>query len=146
MAKLVQISDFFPLHGGVCLASPGGASFDLEAVTAVVAQHGTNGHGYLDIYVMGGKEPIHCTFHRNSNDGPVPIYQIKGNIDEARNTDVEKSTPIYNPIDHRNLKPGGPLYNAALKRPANYINLSQQRQWEIDKSLGILDWDGDPNK
>lgn len=30
----------------------------------------------------------------------------------------------------------------ARKRPANYHKLSAREQWAIDKSLGILDWDG----
>lgn len=29
----------------------------------------------------------------------------------------------------------------ALKRPENYLNLSSSKQWEIDKNLGILDWE-----
>jgi len=29
----------------------------------------------------------------------------------------------------------------ALKRPKNYHTLSPSEQWEIDKSLGILDWE-----
>jgi hypothetical protein len=29
----------------------------------------------------------------------------------------------------------------ALKRPSNYQKLSERQQWEIDKNLGILDWD-----
>ena len=29
----------------------------------------------------------------------------------------------------------------ALKRPVDYSQLSPRRQWEIDKELGILDWD-----
>lgn len=33
---------------------------------------------------------------------------------------------------------------AALKRPANYADLPPQEQWDIDKQLGILDWDGKP--
>ncbi len=28
----------------------------------------------------------------------------------------------------------------ALKRPKNYRKLSAREQWEIDKRLGILDW------
>ena len=28
----------------------------------------------------------------------------------------------------------------ALKRPKNYVKLSAREQWEIDKRLGILDW------
>ena len=40
----------------------------------------------------------------------------------------------------------GPQAKQSLKRPNNYEQLSPQRQWEIDKELGILDWDGDTNK
>lgn len=28
------------------------------------------------------------------------------------------------------------------ERPANYEKLSAREQWQIDKELGILDWDG----
>jgi len=30
----------------------------------------------------------------------------------------------------------------ARRRPSNYHELSAREQWEIDKRLGILDWDG----
>jgi hypothetical protein len=33
-------------------------------------------------------------------------------------------------------------YERSLLRPHNYESLSAERQWEIDKELGILDWDG----
>lgn len=36
----------------------------------------------------------------------------------------------------------GPLASQAKKRPADYLKLSAETQWAIDKSLGILDWDG----
>ena len=29
----------------------------------------------------------------------------------------------------------------ALKRPLNYNSISSSEQWEIDKRLGILDWE-----
>ena len=29
----------------------------------------------------------------------------------------------------------------ALKRPKNYNKLTSREQWDIDKRLGILDWD-----
>lgn len=38
----------------------------------------------------------------------------------------------------------GPLTRQAAKRPANFNTLSPEEQWQIDKELGILDWDGDP--
>ena len=34
------------------------------------------------------------------------------------------------------------MFEAAFKRPKNFFKLSFERQWEIDKDLGILDWDG----
>ena len=32
-------------------------------------------------------------------------------------------------------------FEQLLKRPRNYFKLSAQRQWEIDKALGVLDVD-----
>lgn len=34
------------------------------------------------------------------------------------------------------------MYELSFKRPRDYFKLSSQTQWEIDKSIGILDWDG----
>ncbi len=42
-------------------------------------------------------------------------------------------------------KPLGPQAQAATRRPADYAELSPQTQWDIDKGLGILDWDGEWN-
>lgn len=33
-------------------------------------------------------------------------------------------------------------FDLALQRPDDYFKLSAQEQWDIDKRLGILDWDG----
>ena len=35
------------------------------------------------------------------------------------------------------------MFEKSFQRPRNYFQLSPQRQWEIDASLGILDWNGD---
>jgi len=35
------------------------------------------------------------------------------------------------------------MYDASFQRPSNYFKLSTERQWYIDKELGILDWLGD---
>ena len=35
------------------------------------------------------------------------------------------------------------MFEASFCRPKNFFKLSGERQWEIDKSLGILDWVGD---
>lgn len=34
------------------------------------------------------------------------------------------------------------MFEQSFKRPTNYFKLSPERQWEIDKELGILDWNG----
>jgi len=34
------------------------------------------------------------------------------------------------------------MFEQSFKRPRNYFYLSPERQWEIDKQLGILDWEG----
>jgi hypothetical protein len=36
----------------------------------------------------------------------------------------------------------GPLATAAERRPSNFLSLPMQERWDIDKSLGILDWSG----
>ena len=35
------------------------------------------------------------------------------------------------------------MFEASFSRPKNYFKLSAERQWEIDKQLGILDWIGE---
>jgi hypothetical protein len=40
----------------------------------------------------------------------------------------------------------GPMATASLERSANYWDMSSEEQWQEDKRLGILDWDGDPSK
>lgn len=35
------------------------------------------------------------------------------------------------------------MFEQSFKRPSNFFQLPEERQWEIDKVLGILDWDGD---
>ena len=34
------------------------------------------------------------------------------------------------------------MFEASFGRPQNYFKLSAERQWDIDKDLGILDWVG----
>lgn len=35
------------------------------------------------------------------------------------------------------------MFEKSFDRPRNFFNLSFERQWEIDKCLGILDWECD---
>lgn len=34
------------------------------------------------------------------------------------------------------------MFEQSFKRPKNFFKLSAQEQWDIDKNLGILDWEG----
>ena len=34
------------------------------------------------------------------------------------------------------------MFEKSFQRPKNYFRLSAAQQWEIDKQLGILDWEG----
>jgi len=34
------------------------------------------------------------------------------------------------------------MFEKSFLRPKDFFSLSPEKQWEIDKSLGILDWDG----
>ena len=35
------------------------------------------------------------------------------------------------------------MFEKSFERPSNYFKLSAEQQWDVDKSLGILDWNGD---
>lgn len=35
------------------------------------------------------------------------------------------------------------MFEVSFARPKNFFKLSAEEQWEIDKSLGILDWAGE---
>jgi len=34
------------------------------------------------------------------------------------------------------------MFEKSFERPSNFFKLSSEKQWEIDKKLGILDWIG----
>ena len=34
------------------------------------------------------------------------------------------------------------MFEKSFERPSNFFKLTGERQWEIDKMLGILDWIG----
>ena len=34
------------------------------------------------------------------------------------------------------------MFERSFQRPSNYFSLTGSEQWDIDKKLGILDWDG----
>lgn len=35
------------------------------------------------------------------------------------------------------------MFEKSFQRPKNFFNLSPETQWNIDKQLGILDWEGE---
>jgi hypothetical protein len=35
------------------------------------------------------------------------------------------------------------MFEKSFDRPKNFRKLSAQEQWDIDRSLGILDWEGE---
>ena len=35
------------------------------------------------------------------------------------------------------------MFEASFLRPRNFFKLAAESQWDIDKTLGILDWNGD---
>lgn len=35
------------------------------------------------------------------------------------------------------------MFEKSFQRPRNYLSLSAEEQWMIDKRLGILDWKGE---
>jgi hypothetical protein len=34
------------------------------------------------------------------------------------------------------------MFEKSFERPSNFMKLSPEEQWAIDKRLGILDWEG----
>ena len=34
------------------------------------------------------------------------------------------------------------MFERSFQRPSDFMDLGPSEQWEIDKSLGILDWEG----
>jgi hypothetical protein len=64
-----------------------------------------------------------------------------GTMEQAEKRYTQKS--MRKEIDAYEL---GPMAIASQGRPSYYFSLSGREQWDIDKDLGILDWDGDPEK
>lgn len=72
-----------------------------------------------------------------SNDGRACWIEFCGTLEEA----IEKYDRAQTLNNQYEL---GPMTQAAQRRPFNYLSLLQEDQLDIDKSLGILDWDGNP--
>ncbi len=47
---------------------------------------------------------------------------------------------------HKRIQQLIPFEERASYRPANFAELSEEEKWTIDKSLGLLDWDGRTNE
>jgi len=73
------------------------------------------------------------------------VIYIKNNCWWEFDGTLERSKRVPGSAGHRYFTGVfGPLALKAQDRPYNYTRLSPQEQWDIDKSLGILDWDGEP--
>ena len=35
------------------------------------------------------------------------------------------------------------MFHQSFKRPRNFLKLTEEERWEIDKKLGLLDWSGE---
>jgi hypothetical protein len=63
-------------------------------------------------------------------------HKFDGTLEEAKKIGLPEAREFNGDF--------GPGTRAAQGRPAGFFNLSGERQWEIDKNLGILDWSGNP--
>lgn len=58
-----------------------------------------------------------------------------------------EKTPDYVAYEVRPRGPElGPMATIALRRPPNFYTLSNTEKWDVDRELGIIDWDGSPDK
>ena len=74
---------------------------------------------------------------------PKVLQTTKFNVKIAgqRSTTVHAQNPLLNltaDVPFKNMPPA----ERAKLRPANYSDLSSQEQWDIDRRLGLLDWEG----
>lgn len=61
------------------------------------------------------------------------IKRIRGPSKETDYADTAKELRRVNQRE---------MFEKSFERPSNYFELSDERQWEIDAGLGILDWEG----
>jgi hypothetical protein len=78
---------------------------------------------------------------------PETALQIAKEIERVANEAKDKTRHqlFIEQLEARAKDTGRALSDGAQRakqRPINYCELPPERQWEIDKSLGILDWDG----
>jgi len=77
------------------------------------------------------------TRRHHNNKG---LSQIKRGKTEEQVRNIAKRLSI--PYGDRRPLTQKEMKQAAKNRSPNYENLSPQEQWEEDRRLGILDWDG----
>jgi hypothetical protein len=69
----------------------------------------------------------------NPSEWPT-VRGIKAVVDAVLNA-------VYSADEKPNVAAVLPEAERAKLRPANFLDLSPEEQWAIDKRLGILDWD-----
>lgn len=80
--------------------------------------------------------------YQRSKDGKAYRVTVRARFKTAKAA-MERVDQLY-PFEE--LEPRGKMATAATYRPRDYEKLSGREQWGIDKQLGILDWDGSPDK
>jgi hypothetical protein len=92
---------------------------------------------YQQVYTAEGK-PIKGQVRSCAIDfcKPVTLLTVGALIAKHEDIIVQLRKMIETP-------PESDMARRAKQRPANYSKLSGREQWEIDKGLGILDWEGD---
>jgi hypothetical protein len=93
-----------------------------------------------DEFWRGVPEPIQA-WAALTRDGNLMPSSIRDRPEDVRRACGE-CVPVRVLITYMESTTYRPPAVRAKLRPANYLELEPREQWEIDKRLGILDWDG----
>jgi hypothetical protein len=74
--------------------------------------------------------------------GDVTDYDLLPGLTKRQQARLAYEEFCKNPPRPPELRDQWAMRDRAKLRPANFEQLSGEDQWEIDKKLGILDWDG----
>ena len=87
----------------------------------------------VSVETLGGKEAVQPIVLRNEQEAMRAAPGLAAAALAAEITALGVSVAMRD-----SLAPA----TRATYRPANYAALTMKEQWEIDKRLGLLDWDG----
>lgn len=125
------------------------------------ALHAKQHHGAILGQGRGRQGSSYAIPTKDADLNPLPLEQIAAEVamflEDARQTPDElyEVTPIgcglagYTPQQIAPMFRGAPAncrlpdpFRAVLFRPADYAYMLPEDQWETDRALGLLDWDG----